>query len=180
MRGSFSPAAQNHFAWFFKSFFILRERERVGEGQRGRLPSRLRTASTEPDVGLELTNCEIVTSTGTKRQTLNGRSHPGAPPPRPGNPSGWQWGVAVAGRNSVPAREERPPPDLPGYKQSTPTAKSRSQLISYHRLNWFVVFTWTPGMDRSGILSLPRREHPVGRPHRKARAPGGGGRCSVG
>ena len=34
-----------------------RERER----ERERIPSRLLTVSTEPDVGLELTNCEIMT-----------------------------------------------------------------------------------------------------------------------
>ena len=34
-----------------------RERER----ERQRIPSRLCTVSVEPDVGLELTNCEIVT-----------------------------------------------------------------------------------------------------------------------
>ena len=36
-----------------------RERERGREG--GRIPSRLCAVSTEPDAGLELTNCEIVT-----------------------------------------------------------------------------------------------------------------------
>ena len=39
--------------------FILRERER--ERERERIPSRLHTVSTEPDVGLGLTNCEIMT-----------------------------------------------------------------------------------------------------------------------
>ena len=42
-----------------------RETERAGEGQRERererIPSRLCIVSAEPDVGLELTNCEIVT-----------------------------------------------------------------------------------------------------------------------
>ena len=46
--------------------FILREREQsqVGEGQREekeRIPSRFRTVSTEPDMGLEPTNLEIMT-----------------------------------------------------------------------------------------------------------------------
>ena len=43
--------------------FILRETEtaQVGERQRERIPSRLCTASTEPDVGLHHRNCEIVT-----------------------------------------------------------------------------------------------------------------------
>ena len=41
---------------------IIFERERVGEeGQRERIPSRLRTVSTEPDVGLEPTNRETTT-----------------------------------------------------------------------------------------------------------------------
>ena len=43
----------------------MRETEGAGEGQRERererIPSRLCTVSTEPDVGLELMNREIVT-----------------------------------------------------------------------------------------------------------------------
>ena len=47
---------------------ILREKEREQEQGRGRegvrererIPSRLHTGSVEPDVGLELTNCEIM------------------------------------------------------------------------------------------------------------------------
>ena len=34
---------------------------RAGEGQRERIPSRLLTASAEPNVGLDPTNCEIMT-----------------------------------------------------------------------------------------------------------------------
>ena len=33
-----------------------REREREREGERERIPSRVHAVSTEPDVGLELTN----------------------------------------------------------------------------------------------------------------------------
>ena len=44
---------------------ILRERAQAGEEQRererGRIPSRLSTASAEPEEGLTLTNREIVT-----------------------------------------------------------------------------------------------------------------------
>ena len=54
--------------FFFLSLFIyfVRKRESVsGEGaereERARIPSRLHTASTEPDVGLDLTNRKIVT-----------------------------------------------------------------------------------------------------------------------
>ena len=36
-------------------------------------------ASTEPDVGLELTNCEMVTWAEVKSQMFNQLSHPGAP-----------------------------------------------------------------------------------------------------
>ena len=53
---------------FFISFiylFIVRERESVrragAETEGERTPSRLCTVSTEPDVGLELTNHEIMT-----------------------------------------------------------------------------------------------------------------------
>ena len=44
-----------------------------------RIPNRLCTVSAEPDVGLELTNCEIVTRAETRSQTLKRLSHPGAP-----------------------------------------------------------------------------------------------------
>ena len=38
------------------------EREREGERERERIPKQaLRAVSTEPDVGLKLTDCEIVT-----------------------------------------------------------------------------------------------------------------------
>ena len=53
---------------FFNVYlFILREKEREREQGRGRhrgrerIPSRLYTVSTEPDVGLTLTNCELMT-----------------------------------------------------------------------------------------------------------------------
>ena len=38
-----------------------RERERQRQRERERLPSRLCTVSTEPDVGVESTNCKIMT-----------------------------------------------------------------------------------------------------------------------
>ena len=73
-----------------QSVFILflRERERdkarVGEGQRAReteseAGSRLQAVSTEPDRGLKLTDCEIVTYDMRRSQMLNQLSHPGAP-----------------------------------------------------------------------------------------------------
>ena len=57
---------------YFSHFYVFlreRKRERVrvsrGEAERERggqrIPGRLRADSTEPDAGLELTNCEIVT-----------------------------------------------------------------------------------------------------------------------
>ena len=53
----------------FVYLFILRERHCVPEpkwgwdreGGRERIPSRLHVVSTEPDAGLEPTNCEIMT-----------------------------------------------------------------------------------------------------------------------
>ena len=53
--------------FFLKFIYFEREREstpRLGEGQRDRvdrIPSRLSTVSTEPDVELDLTNREIMT-----------------------------------------------------------------------------------------------------------------------
>ena len=48
---------------FFKFLFIYFERDtvRAGEGQRERIPSRLRTVSTEPYVVLDPTNHETIT-----------------------------------------------------------------------------------------------------------------------
>ena len=37
------------------------ERGRGREGERERIPSRLRAVSAEPNVGLDLMNCEIMT-----------------------------------------------------------------------------------------------------------------------
>ena len=50
------------------------ERRREGE----RIPSSLCIVSTQPNVRLELTNCEIMTRAEIKSQMLNQLSHPGA------------------------------------------------------------------------------------------------------
>ena len=59
--------------------FILRERERENvnmsrEGQRARererLPSRLHTICTEPDVGLDPTDCKIMTEPKSRVRCL--------------------------------------------------------------------------------------------------------------
>ena len=59
--------------------FIYFEREQVGDGQRekDRTPSRLHTASAEPNAGLKFPNCEIV----TWAKELN--ASPTEPPRRP-------------------------------------------------------------------------------------------------
>ena len=54
-----------------------RERGKEGERERGRIPNRLYTVKTEPDTGLELTNCEIMTWAKIKSQMLNRLRHPG-------------------------------------------------------------------------------------------------------
>ena len=56
-----------------------RGKERERERGRERIPSRFHTISTEPYVGLDLTNCENTTWAEIKSQTLNQLSHPGAP-----------------------------------------------------------------------------------------------------
>ena len=56
------------FSFFFNVYLFLKERDRAraGEGQRkgdteSKAGSRFWAVSTEPDTGLELTNCEIMT-----------------------------------------------------------------------------------------------------------------------
>ena len=53
---------------FFKVYLFMRQRESVSGGEAERegdteseAGSRLRAVSTEPDTGLEITNCEIMT-----------------------------------------------------------------------------------------------------------------------
>ena len=71
------------FVFLCLFFYFERERaqaeERQRERGRERIPSRLCTVSTESDVGLELTNCEIMTLAETKSLMLNEVSHHGAP-----------------------------------------------------------------------------------------------------
>ena len=61
---------------FFFMFLFIFERERVSRGgteregaTESKAGSRLRAASTEPDAGLELKNCEIRTQAGVSRPT---------------------------------------------------------------------------------------------------------------
>ena len=72
-----------YFFLIFKNLFIYFERDRVSGGgaERGRerIPGRLHTVSAEPNVGLELRNCKIMTEAKIKSQVLNQLSHPGAP-----------------------------------------------------------------------------------------------------
>ena len=56
--------------------YLFQKRERAGEGQRERLPSRLCTIRAEPDAGLEPMNREMVTWVKIKSQTLNRLSRP--------------------------------------------------------------------------------------------------------
>ena len=55
-----------------------RESERERE-RRERIPSRLHAVSTEPDMGLELMNREIMTRAENKSQMLSLLNHPGDP-----------------------------------------------------------------------------------------------------
>ena len=69
------------YCYFFLSLFIYLESGwvswEVAEKERERIPSMLHTASMEPDVGLKLTNREIITWAKVKSQTFNQMSHPG-------------------------------------------------------------------------------------------------------
>ena len=68
---------------FFNVYLFLRESEsKHGRGRergRERIPSRLCTVSSEPDVGLKLINYEIMIWAEIKSQMLNQLSHPGTP-----------------------------------------------------------------------------------------------------
>ena len=68
--------------FFLMFIYFERERERAGDKQReGEIeyPSSLLTVSTEPGVGLDLMNPEIMTRVEIKSWTLNQLSHLGAP-----------------------------------------------------------------------------------------------------
>ena len=71
------------FIYLFMYLFWERARACLwaGEGQRGRerIPSRLCTVDTGPDVALDLTDCEIMTWAEIKSRMLNRPSHPGTP-----------------------------------------------------------------------------------------------------
>ena len=55
------------------------EQGRGTEKGRGRIPSGICTLSVESDIGLDLTNCEIMTWAKIKSRTLNRLSYPGVP-----------------------------------------------------------------------------------------------------
>ena len=74
-----------NIVFFFWSLFIyLWEREhkqrRGRERGRQKIPSRLHTVSSEPNVGLELTNREIMTRAEIQSWTFNWLSCPDTPP----------------------------------------------------------------------------------------------------
>ena len=61
---------------FFFLLFIYFERGRGRERRRERIPSRLHAVNTQPNTGLSLINCEIMTWAKIKSQTLNRLNHP--------------------------------------------------------------------------------------------------------
>ena len=70
---------------FLKMFIYLfqeRERERGNMHRKGRererIPTRVHAVSAEPDVGLNPTNCEIMTWVKIKSWEFNKLSHPGS------------------------------------------------------------------------------------------------------
>ena len=57
--------------YLFIYLFLERGGERGRERERERIPSRLHAVSTEPDIGLDLGNHEIMTWAETRSGTLN-------------------------------------------------------------------------------------------------------------
>ena len=84
---SSEPQDLHSFLFSLKFIYLFWERERVSKHKQGRgrdrgrerIPSRLCTVSTEPDVGLKPMNCEIMTWAETKSRPPNRLSHPRAP-----------------------------------------------------------------------------------------------------
>ena len=73
-----------HISFFNVYLFILRERETMRRGGAEReggweTTQAVSLLSTEPDMGLSLTNREIMAWDKIKSQTFNWLSHPGAP-----------------------------------------------------------------------------------------------------
>ena len=68
------------FFLIYLNVYLFWESVWVGERKRGRerIPSRLHAASKKPNMGLELTNHEIMIWAKIKSQTLNKLSHPDA------------------------------------------------------------------------------------------------------
>ena len=62
---SLAPILLIFLKLFLKFIYFERETERANRGRaergRDRIPSRLCAVSTKPNVGLEITNCEIMT-----------------------------------------------------------------------------------------------------------------------
>ena len=77
-RGKCPPGDTSVF-FSLNVYFETERASELGKGRRERIPSRLRTVSTEPNAGLELRNCEIVARVETKSRRLNRLSPPGAP-----------------------------------------------------------------------------------------------------
>ena len=54
-----TPVSLDETPFSFQFIYFEREHAQAGKGQR--IPSRLCSVSTEPDAGLKLTSCEIMT-----------------------------------------------------------------------------------------------------------------------
>ena len=57
-----------------------RERERLRDGERERIPSRLCAVREESDLGLKLNDCKTMTGSKTESRMLNQLSHQTPPP----------------------------------------------------------------------------------------------------
>ena len=74
---------KNLFLGLFIYFEREKERASMSRGRetekRERIPSRFHTVSAEPDMGLNTTNCAIITWAKMKSQMLNCLGHSGVP-----------------------------------------------------------------------------------------------------
>ena len=74
MRGNFLDFTSTRPDIILKFIYLFGEREREREGER--IPSRLHTVSAESDMGLELTNHEIMTELKSDAYPMETPRHP--------------------------------------------------------------------------------------------------------
>ena len=163
-----------HRTFIFVCSFTQRERESSHSSGRG-AERGSHAVSAEPDGGLKLTNCEIITWAEIK-QTLNGLSHPGAPKlsahPRTGRSAGpshrvpsrrpvpWRPPGRVSTAASLPQGSRTRPPQMTTCPHRTLSQRPGRETSWMPPLRWLfpVVLPRASGLIHSFLHSRMRPE----------------------